>query len=231
MRTGRFILILIILLISACSLFFIFSSPVLKLLASGLVVNQPIIKSDAVIVLGGSSPSRILEAIDILNAGLAINIIITRGAKPEGSEYLSSRNISYPEEADRNILVAEKLGIIEKDIILLPGRVYSTKEEAEAIKDFALKNGYDSLIIATSKSHSRRAELIFKKIFKYSGINVLIKPSKYGSFNPNNLDINKNHWKEVVLEYQKIFYFIQVKFSRLYCLRPWCRIGILQPKH
>jgi len=61
MRTGRFILILIILLISACSLFFIFSNPVLKLLASGLVVNQPIIKSDAVVVLGESSPSRILE--------------------------------------------------------------------------------------------------------------------------------------------------------------------------
>jgi len=207
MRTGRFILILIILLISACSLFFIFSGPVLKLLASGLVVNQPIIKSDVVIVLGGNSPSRILEAIDILKAGLAANIIITRGAKPEGSEYLSSRNISYPEEADRNILVAEKLGINEKDIFLLPGRVYSTKEEAEAIKDIALKNGYKSLIIATSKSHSRRAELIFKRIFKNSGINVLIKPSKYDSFDPDNLDINKNHWKEVVLEYQKIFYF------------------------
>ena len=207
MRTGRFILILIILLISACSLFFIFSSPVLKLLASGLVINQPVVKSDAVIVLGGRSPSRILEAIDILKAGLAANIIITRGAKPEGSEYLSSRNISYPEEADRNISVAEKLGINEKDIVLLPGRVYSTKEEAEAIKDFALKNGYESLIITTSKSHSRRSEIIFTRVFKDSGINVLIKPSKYDSFDPDNLDINKNHWKEVVLEYQKIFYF------------------------
>ena len=112
MRTGRFLLILIILLISACSLFFIFSDPVLKHLASGLVVNQPIIKSDAVVVLGGSSPSRILEAIDIHNAGLAANIVITCAAKPDGSEYLSSRNISYPEEADRNILVAEKLGIV-----------------------------------------------------------------------------------------------------------------------
>jgi len=46
-------------------------------------------------------------------------------------------------------------------------------------------------------------------------MNVLIKPSKYDSFNPNNLDINKNHWKEVVLEYQKIFYFYKSEIFQI----------------
>jgi len=207
MRTGRLLLIILIVIISACSFLFIFSNPLLKFLASGLVVNQNIVKSDAVIVLGGGSPSRILEAIDIYNSGLVPKIIITRGGQPEGSDYLKSRNIIFPEEADLNKFVAEKLGINKKDIILITGRVYSTKEEAKAIKEYAFINDYKSVVITTSKSHSKRAELIFKRVFKNTGIKVTIKPSKYDGFDPENLDKNKNYWKEVVLEYQKMLYY------------------------
>jgi len=212
MRTGRFILILLILLISACSLLFVFSNPILKHLASGLVVNQPIIKSDAVVVLGGGSPSRVLEAIDIYNVGLADKIIIFRSGKPEGVEYIKSNNIEYKETAERDAILAKQFGVKENNITILPGRVYSTKEEAEAIKEFALNNRYKSLIIATSKSHSKRSELTFNRIFKDSGINVIIKPSKYDSFDPENLEKDDYHWKQVVLEYQKILYFYKDEF-------------------
>lgn len=212
MRAGRFLLILIILIFSVCSLLFIFSAPILKLLATGLVVDQQIEKSDAVVVLGGSSPSRVLEAIDILNNGHASKLIISRGGKPEGLEYLNSKDIDFPEEADLNKFVANKRGVNDKEIILLPGRVYSTREEAEAIKKIALQNDYKSIIVTTSKSHSKRSALIFKRIFKNSGIDITIRPSKYDSFDPNNLNKNKNHWKEIVLEYQKIIYYYTGEF-------------------
>ena len=160
MRTGRVLFIISILLIFACSLLFIFSEPIFKQLANGLVVDERIQKSDAVLVLGGGSPSRVLEAIDIYNEGFAEKILITRGGRPEGSEYLESKGIKFPEGADLNKFVAEILGINNKDLVLLPGRVYSTREEAILIKDFALKKGYVSIIVTTSKSHSRRARLI-----------------------------------------------------------------------
>lgn len=207
MRAGRLLLFLIILIITACSLLFIFSGPVLKLLASGLVVDQQIEKSEVVAVLGGSSPSRVLEAIDIVGSGHASSIIITRGGKPEGLDYLSSENIDYPEEADLNKYVANKLGIKDKDIIFLPGRVYSTKEEAGAIKKLALQNGYRSIIVTTSGSHAKRAEIIFNRVFRNSGIKIIIRPTKFDSFDPLNLGKSKIHWKEVILEYQKIFYY------------------------
>ena len=190
MRTGRFLLILII-LISACSLFFIFSDALLKHLASGLVVNHKVIKSDAVFVLGGGSPSRALEAIDIHNDGMAELIVLSRGGKPDGIDYLRSRNIKYFETAERDSKLANQLGVPKKNIVILPERLYSTREEAEAIKEFSLKNGYTSIIIATSMSHSRRTELTFNRIFKDSGINVIIKPTRYDSFDPKDLDKNK----------------------------------------
>lgn len=207
MRTGRLLLIILIVIISACSFLFVFSNPVLKFLASGLVVNQQIVKSDAVLVLGGGSPSRVLEAVDIINEGYANKVLITRGGKPEGADYLKSRDINFPEEADLNKFVAQKLGINKNDMVLIPERVYSTKEEAEVIKEFALTNNYKSIVITTSKSHSRRALLIFQKVFKNTGIKITIKPSKYDGFDPEGLDKNKNYWKEVVLEYQKMLYF------------------------
>jgi len=208
MRTGRlFFLILLIALISACSLLFLFSKPILELLASGLVVEDKLQNSDAVVVLGGTAPSRVMEAIDLYNSGYVSSIIITRGGLPEGADYLRSKNIIYPEEADLNKMIANKLGIGAKNLILLPGRVYSTKEEAEFIKEYAIKKGYKSIIVTTSKSHSKRAEIIFSRVFKYTGIKLIIRPTKYDSFDPRNLNINKNHWKNVVLEYQKLFYY------------------------
>jgi len=96
---------------------------------------------------------------------------------------------------------------MKKDLILLPGRVYSTKEEAEIIKEYAIRKGYESIIVTTSKSHSKRAEIIFSRVFKNTGIKLIIRPTKYDSFDPRNLNFNNNHWKNVVLEYQKLFYY------------------------
>jgi len=177
------------------------------MLASGLVVEDKIRKSDAAVVLGGAAPSRVLEAIDLYNSDYVSSIIITRGGMHEGADYLRTKDILYPEEADMNKSVAKQLGINEKDIILLPGRVYSTKEEAELIKEYAIKKDYKSIIVTTSKSHSKRAEIIFGRVFKNTGIKLIIRPTKYDSFDPRNLNINKNHWKDVVLEYQKLFYY------------------------
>ena len=53
------------------------------------------------------------------------------------------------ETAERDSKLANQLGVSKKDIVILPGRLYSTREEAEAIKEFALTNGYTSIIIAT----------------------------------------------------------------------------------
>ena len=36
---------------------------------------------------------------------------------------------------------------------------------------------------------------------------VLIGKEKYDSFDPDNLSKNENHWKSVVLEYEKLFYY------------------------
>lgn len=207
MKSGRLLLIFFFLIMSAFFFSFLFSGPLLQFLASGLVVNQEIKKSDAVVVLGGASPSRVLGAVDIYNKGLASNIIITRGGKPEGKDFLTSRNIDFPEEADINLSVLNSLGIKSKNVYLLPGRVYGTLEEAIAIKNFAKKKGFKSLIITTSKSHTKRSSIIFNNVFKNSGIKIYINPTSYDSFDPENLEKNQNHWKNVILEYQKIFYY------------------------
>ena len=207
MRAGRLLLTILVLILSALLILIFFSGPILQFLASGLVVDHGIKKSDAVVVLGGSSPSRVLEAADIYRNGLASNIIITRGGKPEGKEFLESKKIEFPEEADLNILVLNKLGIESSNVYIIPGRVYGTLEEARAIKDFAQNKGLKSLIITTSKSHTRRCVIIFDNVFKNSGIEIFVAPTKYDSFEPAKLGKNKNHWKVVVLEYQKILYY------------------------
>ncbi|MGI9533502.1 MAG: YdcF family protein [Thermodesulfobacteriota bacterium] len=199
-------LLIFIILISVFSIF-LFSNFILKILASNLIETDHLRKSDAIVVLGGEAPSRMLEAIDLYNKGFSEIIIITRGGKPEGLDYLNSKGIEYPEEPEINKYLANKFNIDEHTILLLPGRVYSTKEEAELVKDYSIKNGIKTLIVTTSKSHSKRAKIIFNDVFEGTDIKILIRPSGYDSFDTNNLSANKYHWKQVVNEYQKLLYY------------------------
>lgn len=197
-----FILILIIF-----TIVFLYSNLIIKILASNLVVDDNLKKADAIVLLGGGDPSRLLEAIDLYNSGYSEKIIITRGGKPEGLEYLESKGIEYPEEHEINTYIADQLNIGENTLILLPGRVYSTKEEAESIRDFSIKNGFKTLIVTTSKYHSKRSKIIFNDVFKGSDIDIIVKSSDYESFNDGDLSLNRNNWKYIIFEYQKLLYY------------------------
>ena len=203
-RSFTFILLFFLIIVLSLTLF---SNSILQLLASKLVEEDRLTRADAIVALGGEAPSRILEAIDLYKKGISEKIIITRGGKPDGLDYLKSKGIEYPEEAELNKYVANKFNIDENSVLFLPGRVHSTKEEAESVKDFSEKNGFKTIIAVTSKPHSKRARIIFNDVFKYTDIKILIKPSRYDTFDPGNLPKNRNHWKQVIYEYQKLVYY------------------------
>ena len=206
--TGKKILPVLITLLAFFILLCIFIVPNL---GQWLVVNDEVKESDIIVVLMGSVYDRILEAVDLYNEGYsdkivlinsyiaAKDIIVNRGIKVYGDTLLSK-------------MAAIDLGIPEEDVLILEGNSRSTQDEALTIREYIRNNReIESIILVTSKYHSRRAKQIFKKALSVLDreIDIYSSPSKYDPSNVNQWWKDREDIKWVVLEYLKLtnFYF------------------------
>ncbi|MBI2485748.1 MAG: YdcF family protein [Deltaproteobacteria bacterium] len=169
-----------------------------------LITQSPLEKADAILVLGGSVPDRILEAVDIYKQGYAPLIILTKGPQPQGYDELLKLGIKVPEGHQLNQIIAEKLGVPESAIVTIGKRADSTYSELQTVyKDFLKKKGLKSIILVTSKSHTTRATIIFNHVTN-GEIKVITRPSKYDSFNPINWWKVRRDLGQTLFEYQKL---------------------------
>ena len=184
---------------------------VIPQLGQWLVVNDEVKESDVILVLMGSVYDRILEAVDLyqesysdkiilINSYVAAkDIIVNRGLQVYGNTLLSK-------------MAAIDMGIPEEDIIVLDGNSRSTQDEAMTFREYIKKNKeIDSIIIVTTKFHSRRAKQIFSKALSSLDreIEICVRLSKYDMSNVDEWWRNREDFEWVVFEYLKLanFYF------------------------
>ena len=101
----------------------------------------------------------------------------------------------------------EGFKIPEKVILSPDERVDSTIDEAKLIRKLVLDKGFKSVIVITSLTHSRRAWLTFKKVFKDDDVEIISLPSHYQLFNPKDWWKKRKYAREVIIEYQKLIYY------------------------
>jgi uncharacterized SAM-binding protein YcdF (DUF218 family) len=137
---------------------FVFRAPLLTGLATAWVINEPLHKADAIVILGGDLDSRPFGAAVLYKQGLAPRIIhLDVKFEPEN---LLGLGQSEP-ELTRQILV--KNGVPESALTLIGHRVTNTWEEAEALRNWMQTNAVRNVIVATDLFHTRRARWLFKK--------------------------------------------------------------------
>lgn len=172
-----------------------------------LVTENELEKADAIFVLSGSIPDRILEAVDIYKQGYAPLIILSKAEKPQGYDALLKLGIKIPEEYDLNRIVALKLGVPTSSIIVINKRVDSTYMEMQALHDFLKKRNIYSIILVSSKSHTTRLTKLFNFVANRGKIKIITRPSKYDDFDPENWWKTRRDVKQVIFEYQKLVHY------------------------
>jgi uncharacterized SAM-binding protein YcdF (DUF218 family) len=171
------------------------------------VISDPLLKSDIIVVLMGSTYDRILQAADLYHEGYANQIILV-DSYVEARELAEKRDVQIYGNALISKMAAIDLGIPEKDIATLEGYARSTQDEAEIIMDYLEKNmEIKSINLVTSKYHSARARMIFEKAvrsFDRSIIEIYTTPNKYDSFDTDQWWKDRESFKKVILEYLKL---------------------------
>jgi uncharacterized SAM-binding protein YcdF (DUF218 family) len=129
-----------------------------------LVSEDPLQKADAIAVLSGAMPLRALEAAKLYREGYAPEVWLTH---PDGpAEKLQSLGIPYTGEDAYNQQILEHQGIPAGTIEILDPSIRNTADEITVISDFLARNSSQTqtVIIVTSKVHTRRAGILWRRL-------------------------------------------------------------------
>ena len=174
-----------------------------------LVTENKPARSDAIFVFGGSIPNRIIEAAQLYKKGYAPLIIISKYPEAEGYNYLKDLGIRFPEGQDINKKIAIEMGVPEKDILISSHRAGSTFEELKQLYSFLNEKGYKSVILVSSKSHTRRISIISSDI-NHGDIKTYIKYTGFDSYNPPFWWKDRNSLRQTIFEYEKLIHYYLV---------------------
>lgn len=172
----------------------------LYFLGNYLIVNDPLDKVDAIVVLSGGEKDRLPEAAQLYLDGYSDTVILTdTGLLSEGSESEAA--------VDPNVIKTfdlTQLGVPISNIYVTKGVVGSTVEEAHAILELMQKQGMQSMIIVTDPYHSRRTKLVFDNVFGEYGITVRVRSVQGHWFTSTGWWFHLEGWKFLIMEYAKL---------------------------
>jgi uncharacterized SAM-binding protein YcdF (DUF218 family) len=187
---------------------FLIREHVLRQIGQFLVLEQSPQKADAIVILNGRDTERSLAAVDLFKGGYSRFIVMAAASKQAGSDEFWNRvgrNFRTKPFFQRAI---EAMGIPEESYKLIGDGVTSTYDEALVTRKFVLERGYRSILLVTSKWHSKRAYLTFRSAFRKEGIKIIVYPSKYDSFNPEKWWTRESDIEMILYEYIRLVYYV-----------------------
>lgn len=196
----------LILLVVLAAVGWLAAEPILRAAGRFLVVDQAPARADAIVVLSGSVPDRILEAVDLYQDGYAPLIVLCGEPENEGTRQLRQRGVVLPRGHEVHASIAVQLGVPESAIVVVDRPPGSTFTEALAILDGLAERGARTVLLVTSQYHTRRAGLIYRHLAGGS-IEIITRPARSGGFDAEGWWHDRMTVRRVLIEYQKLAMF------------------------
>ena len=177
--------------------------PALRYCASLLIVDEPIKKSDAIVVLAGGEPGRAWGAADLYNRGLADYVIVTRDqVQPEEAE-LVQRGIDLVDGRGNYIRVLRGLGVPKEKIVSVEKPTSDTVSEMQQIRKLCLERKWHSLIIVTANYHTRRARMAARYVLRPE-LKFAVSATPHGGLNWREWWTSRSDVKTFLIEFEKL---------------------------
>jgi uncharacterized SAM-binding protein YcdF (DUF218 family) len=174
--------------------FYLACAPILGAFGRWWVVDQPPMKADAIVVLGGDSldAARVRRAVKIYQQGWAPRIILS--------------GPMLRDDFSEGVLMeraAKHYGAPESALQVVASRADSTVQEKDVILTYAGGQGLHRLLVVTSDYHTRRASAIYCAEAKKRGFEVRIIAA------PQSLMARRRWWDERPARKSMLFEFVK----------------------
>lgn len=158
-----------------------------------LIVADPIVPVDAVVILSGDRGDRLGMAADMLERGFVHSLVITN-TNPAANRQLA-----------RDAVI---LGFDRNRIYITDLEVDSTVDEAQAVLQFAQSQGWTSLMVVTDPFHSLRTQITFRRELRSSGVSISVRPVVGHWFRSNTWFRYQEGWRLVFMEIGKLLNYL-----------------------
>ena len=169
-------LVALLFLALLCAGIYLARHPLLRFAAEELIVEDPLEKSEAIIVLSDDNfyADRVTRAAELYRQGLA-SVVVASGVRLR--PYAGISELMTHDLVER--------GVPKEHILAFPHDADDTREEALALKTLVAQKNWKSVIVVTSNYHTRRARFIFRTIFP-SEVRIEMAGARDADFDPAN---------------------------------------------
>jgi uncharacterized SAM-binding protein YcdF (DUF218 family) len=165
-----------------------------------LVREDPIQKAQIVVVLSGGLPERALAAADEFKISGANEVWLTRPLQPAAA--MQQLRLPYAGEEQYSRMVLIERGVPAAAIRTLDPGINNTADELEIISNELQSRSDATVVVVTSKAHTRRVRAIWNVISKekHRG-HLLVRSAPKDPFDPQHWWRSTNDALSVVREY------------------------------
>ncbi len=174
----------------------------LALTAAGglLIIADPLVESDAAVVLsGGGGSERLDEAVRIYQEKMAEFIVFTHPEREGGGWQSHLMDMK---------LQAINQGVPITGLLVTDKHGNSTYEEAKEVRRYLEPMKFKSILVVTDPFHTFRTRLIFQEVFKGSSIKVNVRPVRGHWYRSTTWWRSAEGWQMTAEEYLKIAAFL-----------------------
>jgi uncharacterized SAM-binding protein YcdF (DUF218 family) len=146
-----------------------------------LVVEDPLEKAQAILVLSGGMPMRAREAAKLYREGYAPKVWLTHSTEPGAT--LAAMSIFYISEDAYDVQVLMHEGVPSDAISLLQPAIVNTADEISAASVALTQEKRSAVIIVTSKVHTRRTRILWQRLAASRG-KAIVRAASDDPFQP-----------------------------------------------
>jgi uncharacterized SAM-binding protein YcdF (DUF218 family) len=181
-----------------------------------LVYDEEPVFSDAIVVLatGVEYYPRLIEAAGLYNKGLAGIIIINGNRKTDVLRDLEAKGFkSCCPWYEDSIRILALNGVSREKVVSISAEdAYETTTEAQIVGENILRMGYKSIILVTSKYHTRRASYIWTRMYREK-LNVCTVSAKTDPYDPGGWWRDGRQVRWLMAEYGAWIYYYWKKMA------------------
>lgn len=148
-----------------------------------LVVEDPLGKAKAIVVLSGAMPVRAIEAAKLYREGYAPEIWLTHSTEP--GKTLEAMGIPFAGEDHYNKLILMHEGVPAGAIHVLEKPIVNTADEIKVVANALARGNSETIILVTTKAHTRRVRMLWHTLASSQG-RVIVRATSGDSFDPQH---------------------------------------------
>jgi uncharacterized SAM-binding protein YcdF (DUF218 family) len=148
-----------------------------------LVVEDPLAKARAIVVLSGAMPLRAIEAAKIYREGYAPEIWLTHSMEP--GKTLQEMGVPFSGEDNYNKLVLIREGVPQEAIHVIQPPIVDTADEIKVVAATLARAKGEGVILVTTKVHTRRVSLLWRRLAPGQGW-AIVRAASSDPFDPRH---------------------------------------------